>query len=33
MVKPFMGSDSAKNFLEIGIKILSEGKNALDAVE
>ena len=34
MVKPFiMGSDSAKNFLEIGIKLIREGKTALDTVE
>ena len=34
MVKPFiMGSDSAQNFLELGIKILREGKTSLDAVE
>ena len=34
MVKPFiMGSDSAKTFLTLGIKLLREGKTALDAVE
>lgn len=34
MVKPFIaGSDSAKGFLEIGMKILKSGGPALDAVE
>ena len=34
MVKPFiMGSDSAKDFLQIGVKILQENGTALDAVE
>lgn len=34
MVKPFiMGSDSAKDFLQIGVKILRENGTALDAVE
>lgn len=34
MVNPFiMGSDSAKDFLQIGLKILRENRSALDAVE
>ena len=34
MTKPFiMGSDSAKDFLQIGIKILREKGSALDAAE